>query len=681
MPMLKSQISNLISQISIPASHIHHRPPAIPYRTSHIAHRTSRSRGVALLLVLFVLAVCVTITVTFVAAQSTTIEIASNIDRHGRARSIAESAIELVMARVRSETQWRHDYTHAAWSTPRTLDGGTFTYRFTDGVDTDGDGTVDDTDGSLIDDGGDTFTLTVRGEFDGVSSVLSVTVEPRVKGSRVLMMMLDTSKPEAVDKLLISMFESWGCIIETIDHNANRANCEARAVGKDVVYIASSCHSSKVGTKFNNVEAGVVTHEAAVNDDMGFNTASVVRIESDTVEIVDNTLYITETLPLGNMLMLHQVQGLRYLNGPLTPSALMLAQFQSPNRPFAAAFEKGVPTAGGGGSGTGGAITPGRRVYLPWTRDADPSWLTDHGRDLVLRSLEWGAGLDAPREYHGIEVTGSIELKDDARVDAIDTREDNYNPSNNSTQSAAIATNSTANNAIELKDNAVLVGDAENGVGGNPQKCVSFNSPTQLKGTRAMLRAPIVVEPVTDPPGIPGGYPGPNYNYELTGNANLGTYTYEFRNFTMKNSGRLRVYGTVVLYCNEKFKMEDNSRIDLMPGAAITIFADTFEFKDNARANMNPYRAGLLELRQHGGGDFSIEGDAKVAAKSYGPNADLKMKDDARYLGIFEGRSATIEKDARFTHDFGVDGRELEPPPDDSTFGEYVYFVRWTQQP
>ncbi len=655
-------------------------PSYRPTSRRKLARPTPADRGVALLLVLFTLAVCVTITVSFVAAQATTIEIAGNVDRHGRARAIAESGVELVMARVRSDAQWRNSYTHAAWSGDQTLDGGTFRYRFTDGVDTDGDGSIDDTDASLIDQGGDPFTLSVRGEFEGVSQIVSVTVEPRVKGSRVLMVMKDVSKPEAVDKLLISMFESWGCIIDTIDEDTSRANCQAAAAGKDVVYIASSCSSGTIGTKFTYVPVAVVTHEAALNDEFGFNSAREVRIESDTVEIVDNTLYITENFPLGNMKILWEKQGLRYLNGPLTPAAMMLAQFQSANKPFAAAMEKGVPTATGGRSAPNGSVTPARRVYLPWTADADPSWLTDQGRELVLRSLEWGAGLDTPRAYHGIQVSGKIEIKDYARIDAIDTRDNTYSPSTNSGEPAAVATNSTADNAVEIKNYAVLEGDAENGVGGNPQKCVTFGNPNQLTGTRSMLRQAIVVEPVTTPPGVPG-YPGNGYDANINNTSNFSTNTYHLRNLTLYGNARLRIYGSVVVYCEDNFEMRDNARIEIQPGGALTVFSRNMTFKNSARGNLDPYRPGMLELRLHGSGTFSLENDAKVAAKTYGPNADLTMKANTRYLGIFEGRSVKIENDARFTHDFAIDGRQNEPEPDDSTFGEYVYIVRWTQQP
>ena len=102
-------------------------------------HRGKRRRGVALLLALIAVAIAATLAYSFLAAQSTSIGIARNIEGHRKARYVAESGLELAIAYVRSNENWRTDQTNGAWVTDEPFAEGTFTIRGEDGVDTDGD--------------------------------------------------------------------------------------------------------------------------------------------------------------------------------------------------------------------------------------------------------------------------------------------------------------------------------------------------------------------------------------------------------------------------------------------------------------------------------------------------------------------------------------------------------------
>jgi len=137
----------------------------------------ARQRGIALLLVLFAVAIAATLAQSFLSAQSTTIGIARNIQNHPKARYVAESGLELAIAYIRANDDWRTEQSHGTWVTDEAFGDGTFTIVGEDGQDTDGDGTVDG-DGDLSDDAEDALTLTVTGEVNAVSHVVRAVITP-----------------------------------------------------------------------------------------------------------------------------------------------------------------------------------------------------------------------------------------------------------------------------------------------------------------------------------------------------------------------------------------------------------------------------------------------------------------------------------------------------------------------
>jgi hypothetical protein len=134
-------------------------------------------RGVALMLVMVAVIVSGTVAYTYLGSQSTSIGIANNIRNSSKARYVADSGMEVAMAAIRSNTNWRTQRPNGTWITDQSLAGGTFTINGEDGYDLDGDGDVDG-DGNLTDDGSDLLTLTVTGKANGCAHVWRGVVTP-----------------------------------------------------------------------------------------------------------------------------------------------------------------------------------------------------------------------------------------------------------------------------------------------------------------------------------------------------------------------------------------------------------------------------------------------------------------------------------------------------------------------
>ncbi|MBU0719324.1 MAG: hypothetical protein KJ749_13845 [Planctomycetes bacterium] len=136
-----------------------------------------RRRGVALLLVLFAVAISATLALSFLGGQSTSLGIARNIQNHSPARYVAESGLELAIAYVQADEDWRTDQSQGTWVTDEPFGDGTFTIVGQDGEDTDGDGVVDG-DGDLADDDTDLLTLTATGTVNGASHIARAVLTP-----------------------------------------------------------------------------------------------------------------------------------------------------------------------------------------------------------------------------------------------------------------------------------------------------------------------------------------------------------------------------------------------------------------------------------------------------------------------------------------------------------------------
>jgi len=152
----------------------------IHHRTATGSHR--RRRGIALLLTLFAVAIAATLALSFLSAQSTSLGVARNIQAHPRARYVAESGLELAIAYVRANADWRTTRPNGTWVTDEAFADGTFTLVGVDGEDINHDGIVDG-DGNLADDASDPVTVTSTGTVAGTSHVATAVITPNGPGA------------------------------------------------------------------------------------------------------------------------------------------------------------------------------------------------------------------------------------------------------------------------------------------------------------------------------------------------------------------------------------------------------------------------------------------------------------------------------------------------------------------
>ena len=351
--------------------------------------RRRRRRGVVLLLVIITVAIAVIVSFSFLGAQTTSIGIAQNVDRHTRARAIAESGLAMVISEIDGNLDWRTDHSNGVWASDQSFAGGTFTVSVEDGVDVDGDGVVDG-DGDLSNSTDDPVTASAIATYQGVSHTISAAV---YRTNSVLMVVPDAASLTAQQDARRILLESWRYTVSLISHTASQAEFDTALASTDAVYVIGDVTDTALGTKLTFAPVGLVTelsNPLEVTDELGLGDLPVGSYTNTSVNVTNDTHYITDPYPLGNLVICGSAQDLGRI-GKAGDGAVILAIRPGFTQFTLIAYEAGaelydsafVPP---------GTPAPARRVMLPWGFSGfDFNSLTADGQTILKRALAWVA--------------------------------------------------------------------------------------------------------------------------------------------------------------------------------------------------------------------------------------------------------------------------------------------------
>ena len=267
-------------------------------------NKQTRERGYALVIVMGALVFAAVMAMTFQSAQSTTVAVQQNVDRHAKARAIAEAGFESVIHYVQTSETFRDDRSEGLWLDGQAFADGTFTVYGYDGYDENGDGIID-SDGSLSDDASDPMTLVVVGTYDGVTHEVRVTVTPGVSESVAdghLMFVVGSDPMHNEDQEKKAQFEAWGWEVVTVVDNASQAEYDAALVGAAVIYVSEKCNSNDVKNKLpKSTTLGIVHEETHLNDDWKISSSVWKNHKYTEIDVVDNSHTITSHLSTGTV--------------------------------------------------------------------------------------------------------------------------------------------------------------------------------------------------------------------------------------------------------------------------------------------------------------------------------------------------------------------------------------------
>jgi hypothetical protein len=195
----------------------------------------------------------------------------------------------------------------------------------------------------------------------------------------------DAAILSAQDTVKKTLIESWNFAVTLISATATQDDFNAAVATSDVAYVSEEITSSDLGTKLRSAAIGVVIEEQAITDEFGMASGNTTFMQ-DSVDVIDNSHFITSPFSLGVVAFTDSLQDVGGLSGTPAPGLGVLAQLPSSSTGTLTFIE-----TGGALFDTGTAA--GRRVKLPWGgNDFDINTLTTDGQIIMERAIRWGAG-------------------------------------------------------------------------------------------------------------------------------------------------------------------------------------------------------------------------------------------------------------------------------------------------
>ncbi|MGD8961132.1 MAG: hypothetical protein PVH43_01385 [Desulfobacterales bacterium] len=201
----------------------------------------------------------------------------------------------------------------------------------------------------------------------------------------LLFVVPDASGPSTQDNDRKALMEGWGWTVTFISASATQAEFDAAVAINKVAYVMEQITPDDLNTKLRDAAIGVVNEQGYLVDEFGFSGNREWPTPTTTLDLTDNTHYITSPFGIGDLIIASSAAEVISMGGSMASGLQQLGMFPEVGQPGLGAIEIGGGLYGGG-------VAAGRRVQLPWGRIGfDINSLTDDGRTIMKRAIEWAA--------------------------------------------------------------------------------------------------------------------------------------------------------------------------------------------------------------------------------------------------------------------------------------------------
>jgi len=201
----------------------------------------------------------------------------------------------------------------------------------------------------------------------------------------ILLVVADATSLTAQDLARQALMVDWGYRVSTISASDSQASFDAAVTTASAAYVVEQQQSTALGTKLRDATIAVISEEAELRADIGFSANRDWPSTRDTVDIIDNSHYITQPFATGLLSIASAPIEVVTLSGQMAGGLQALGQ-QDWGGP-----QNSLSVIDTGGDLYGGGTAAGRRVQLPWGRTGfDINALNTNGLKLMQRAIEWG---------------------------------------------------------------------------------------------------------------------------------------------------------------------------------------------------------------------------------------------------------------------------------------------------
>ena len=201
----------------------------------------------------------------------------------------------------------------------------------------------------------------------------------------ILLVVADAASLTAQETARKTLIDGWGYDVKAISASDSQANFDGAVASANAAYVVEQQQSTALGTKLRDATIAVINEEAELRQDIGFSANRDWPSTRDTVDIIDNSHYITQPFATGLLTIATAPIEVVTLTGQMAGGLQVLGQ-QDWGGP-----QSSLSIIDTGGALYGGGNAAGRRVQLPWGRTGfDINLLNADGLTIMRRAIEWG---------------------------------------------------------------------------------------------------------------------------------------------------------------------------------------------------------------------------------------------------------------------------------------------------
>jgi len=236
-------------------------------------------------------------------------------------------------------------------------------------------------------------------------------------------------------------------------------------------------------------------------------------------------------------------------------------------------------------------------------------------------------------------------------------------PHDNYSTEGDIGTNSTDAESIDMLSNAVVHGNAEVGVGGDPDTVIDFNEEVdKIDGTETALTSSVSIPSVTAPTG-------------LTSNSDLslnGTETHtisgsgQYGNITLNGDSVLTITGNTTVYLTNTFHVDSNAQLVIANGASVQFYVDNIiSFDSTSEVNnisKDPTKLAfygtdsMVDDGSLGNEKIHFNSNAIIHATIQAKNATIRLDSDTEIFGAVLAENIRMDSNACIHYDTSLGG-------------------------
>jgi len=198
----------------------------------------------------------------------------------------------------------------------------------------------------------------------------------------VLLVVADAASPSSRSAGRRDLIESWGNTVTLIDDGDSQTNFDTAMAANDVVYVTDTVSGPTLLDKVTNTTTPVVNEKGSKLGNFGFSSGESGTVNASTFSKTDALHYISEPFAGNPVTIFTSSMTMSVPSGTLAPDLQNVGEVSG---------TLALVTLEDGATLWNGGSAPARRAHVP-LGGAEVTQLTDDGKTLMRRSIDWAAG-------------------------------------------------------------------------------------------------------------------------------------------------------------------------------------------------------------------------------------------------------------------------------------------------